>query len=154
MKRLPVRRRKRTQGGNTLIEFALMSTVLLLLTVGVSDFARVSGTGLIVANAAEAGLFYGQLSPGHLDTQGMHDAAMASSNNATGLTATASYFCTCTLGGANTDCATRDTVCTGVGQAPELYVQMDVSMPFTMTFAMPGLPASFTVSQTSILPVQ
>ena len=44
-------RRKRGQGGNSLMEFALAGGVLFLLTFGVVDFARLFHTGNVVASA-------------------------------------------------------------------------------------------------------
>src|SRR5207302_8187345 len=91
--------------GSVLIEFAISSTLLFLFFFGIVNFARMFTAAEVVADAAAAGTQYGALSPAHYgDFTGMQNAAQADAANAPGLTATASQFCTCSIGGAHTSC--------------------------------------------------
>lgn len=49
----------RPRSGTAATEFALVAPVLLLLTFGTVDFARVMHTSIALANAARAGVDYG-----------------------------------------------------------------------------------------------
>lgn len=147
---IKTQRRKR-QGGNVLIEFSLMATVLLLMTFGVTDFAKLFYTADMVASAACAGTQYGALSPAHYgDMEGMQTAALADAQNPPGMTAVATQFCACSVGGTHMTCP---ATCNG-GGSPETYIQVDVQMPFDMTFAVPGLPNTTNVTSRSIVRVQ
>src|SRR5579862_996314 len=98
-------KRRAGQGGNALIEFALCSVLLLLITVGVTDFSRLFAVADTTANAAAAGAQYGALSPSHWsDFTGIQTAALNDAGNGTGITATASNTCYCTVGGTPTTC--------------------------------------------------
>src|ERR1035438_3338557 len=93
------------QRGNTLIEFALCSVLLMLITVGVTDFSRLFAVADTAASAAAAGTQYGALSPAHWsDYTGMRTAALNDAANATGVTAVATNTCYCSLGSAVTTC--------------------------------------------------
>jgi Flp pilus assembly protein TadG len=48
-------RRARDERGATLVEFALVSTMLLLLVMGIIEFGRVLNTYIIVTNGAREG---------------------------------------------------------------------------------------------------
>jgi Flp pilus assembly protein TadG len=138
------------QKGNALIEFALYSFVLLLMACGTIDFARALTTANIAAAAAAAGTKYGALSPAHWsDAVGIQNAALADTGNMSGVTATATQFCACNVGGSAVSCPAS------CGSAnPETYVQVVVSVPYYSMIAYPWLPDPVHVSQTSIIRVQ
>src|SRR5689334_1907667 len=93
------------QSGNMLIEFALSSSLLFLVMFGVIDFSRVFASACAVQGAARAGTQYGMLSPAHYnDFAGMQNAALDTAGNPTDMSATASQFCTCSIGGAKQSC--------------------------------------------------
>src|ERR1700739_2240513 len=107
-----------------LIEFALLSSVLFLVMFGVIDFSRIFSSACAVQGAARAGTQYGMLSPAHYnDFAGMQNAALANAGNPAGMTATASQFCTCSIGGASQSCPA-----TCPSGSPEIYIQVSVSM--------------------------
>jgi Flp pilus assembly protein TadG len=138
------------RSGNTLIEFALSSSLLFLLMFGVIDFSRIFTFGCAVEGAARAGTQYGMLSPAHYnDFGGMQIAALANAGNLPGMTATASQLCTCSIGGPRESCPA--TCSSG---SPETYIQMVVSMPYTTMFSYPGIPGTTNLSATSIVRVQ
>ena len=138
------------RAGNMLIEFALMSSLLFLVMFGVIDFSRIFSVACEVQGAARAGTQYGMLSPAHYnDLTGMQNAALANAGSPAGMTATASQFCACSIGGAQQSCPA--TCSTG---APETYIQMVVSMPYTTTFTYPGIPHTTNLSGSSVVRVQ
>ena len=142
--------KRNREGGNALVEFALMATVLLLFTAGVSDFGRLPSLATMASGAAEAGVQYGALSPAHFtDLPGIQNAALSSIGNYAGATATASQFCACSVGGAHISCPA--TCATG---SPETYVQVVVTVPFSMVFNLPWIPNPVTISQLACARVQ
>lgn len=143
--------RRGRERGSVLIEFALSSTVLLLFFFGIVNFARLFTAREIVEAAAAAGTQYGALSPAHNgDFNGMQNAATADEPNAPGLSATASQFCTCSIGGAHLSCP---ATCDG-GTAAQTYIEVDASLPFTATLTYPGTETTTTLTATSIVRVQ
>ncbi len=139
-----------SEAGNMLIEFALSSSLLFLIMFGVIDFSRIFSAACQVQGAARAGTQYGMLSPAHYnDFTGMQNAALANCGNRSGMTATASQFCACSIGGAQQSCPA--TCSSG---SPETYVQMMVAMPYTTTFSYPGIPHTINLSATSAVRVQ
>jgi Flp pilus assembly protein TadG len=143
-------RNSTTERGNMLIEFALSSSVLFLLMFGVIDFSRIFSSACKVQGAARAGTQYGMLSPAHYnDFTGMQNAALANAGSPAGMTATASQFCACSIGGAQVSCPA--TCSSGL---PETYIQMAVSMQYTTTFSYPGIPHVTNLSGSSVVRVQ
>lgn len=138
------------RSGNMLVEFALSSTVLFLVMFGVIDYSRMFSSACAVEGAARAGTQYGMLSPAHYnDFTGMQNAALANAGSPTGMTATASQFCACSIGGASVSCPA--TCSSG---SPETYIQMIVSMAYSTLYSYPGVPSKTTLSATSIVRVQ
>jgi Flp pilus assembly protein TadG len=143
-------RTRTARSGNLLLEFALSSTVLFLLMFGVIDFSRIFSQACAVQGAARAGTQYGMLSPAHYnDLAGMQNAALASAGSPAGMTATASQFCACSIGGSSQSCPA--TCSSG---SPETYIQMTVTMPYNTLYSYPGVPAVTNLSSTSIVRVQ
>lgn len=151
MRSIAPRRGKSNQKGSVLIEFALSSTVLLLMFFGIVDFSRLFYTSNVVANAACAATQYGALSPAHYgDFAGMQNAALQDAGNPAGMVVNATQFCACSIGGSQVPCPAD---CSGGGSA-ETYIQVTVSMPFTGTLSYPGVPQTIQVSTTSAVRVQ
>jgi len=133
-----------------LIEFALSNSLLFLIMFGVIDFSRIFSSACVVQGAARAGTQYGMLSPAHYnDFTGMQNAALANAGSPSGMTAAASQFCACGIGGSHQSCPA--TCSSGT---PETYIQMTVSMPYTTTFSYPGVPHVTNLSGSSVVRVQ
>ena len=82
--------------GSAAIEFAALGTLFITLLAIAMDFSRVFYANMEVASAARAGAQYGISSSAHwTDYTGMQNAATNDAPNVSGLTATASRFCTC-----------------------------------------------------------
>ena len=87
-----------------LLEFALSSSLLFLMMFGVIDFSRIFSSACAVQGAARAGTQYGMLSPAHYnDFAGMQNAALTDAGSPAGMTATASQFCACSIGGSKAE---------------------------------------------------
>jgi Flp pilus assembly protein TadG len=87
------------------VEFALMAPLLLLLLSGVLDYAMLLRTATCAASAARAGIEYGSRNGNtSVDYTGMQNAALNSSPNVSGMTATATRSCQCS-GGAPVSCS-------------------------------------------------
>ena len=142
--------RRGTQRGNALIEFGLCAVLLMLITVGITDFARLFTVADMAASAAAAGAGYGALSPAHWsDFTGMQTAALNDAGNAAGVTAVGSNTCYCTLGGDPTTCpASCDT-----GTAMT-YITVRVTVPYNSYFSYPWMPNLPSMSSTSSVRVQ
>jgi Flp pilus assembly protein TadG len=133
-----------------LIEFALSSSLLFLLMFGVIDFSRIFSIASLVRGAARAGTQYGMLSPAHYnDFAGMQAAALTDAGKPKGMTAAASQFCACSIGGTQVSCPASCS-----SGSPETYIEMTVSMPFTTMFSYPGVPGTTNLSSSSIVRVQ
>ena len=144
-------RRRAGQRGSTLIEFAICSTLLILLTVGITDFSRMFTVADMAAGASAAGTQYGALSPAHWsDFTGMQNAALLDTGNATGVAATATNVCVCSIGGSSVTC---DPSSCG-GTTPLKYVSVAVTVTFTSVFSYPWMPNLPSFTTTSMVRVQ
>lgn len=147
---LRVTGRRTKRRGNALVEFALCATLLMLITVGVTDFSRLFTVADAAASAAAAGAQYGALSPAHWsDFTGMQTAALNDAGSASGATATATNVCYCSLGGTTTTCPAS------CGTNPAItYVSVSVTVPFTKMFNYPWMPSLPSVTTTNTVRVQ
>jgi Flp pilus assembly protein TadG len=143
--------RRANQRGNALVEFAICSVLLMLITVGVTDFSRLFTVADMSASAASAGAQYGALSPAHWsDYAGQQAAALNDAGNATGVTAVGSNTCYCTMGGTPTTCPAS----CGSGGSAITYVTVSVTAPFTSVFNYSWMPAVPSITTTNSVRVQ
>jgi hypothetical protein len=133
-----------------LIEFALSATLMLTVVIGVTGFARIFNLANMAAGAADAGVQYGALSPSHYgNLAGVQAAALADTGNYPGATATATLFCTCSIGGTQGSCPAS---CGGAqGQT---YLQVVVSLPYTSVITFPQIPNPVNITQLAVGQVQ
>jgi len=142
--------RKKRNGGNALVEFALCAIVLLTMACGVTDFARLFNIGNMAVGAASAGLAYASIGPENWsDFSDIQTAALNDTGNYPGATATATNFCTCGVGGTQVTCPAS----CGSG-SPETYVQVSVTIPFTPVFHFAGVPNPINITQVACARVQ
>ena len=143
-------KRRQRQRGNAVVEFALASTLLLTLFVGVTGFSRIFNIANMAAGAAQAGVQFGSLSPSHNgDITGMQTAALNDTGNYPGATAVASQWCTCSVGGSVVGCSS--TCSSG---SLEMYVQVQVTIPYTTVISYPMLPNPVNITQSACARVQ
>jgi Flp pilus assembly protein TadG len=149
MRRIVAKRQGR-QNGNALVEFSLIAVVLFLLSCGVADFARSITAVNIAQEAADAGTMYGALSPAHYnDLTGCQNAALANTTAYSGVTATATQFCACSVGGAHVTCPA--TCSTG---SAETYLQLQVTIPYASMFKYPFIPDPLNLTGLSVVRLQ
>jgi hypothetical protein len=136
------------EDGNALVELAIAIPILLLLVVGVADYARIYYTAISVANAAMAGALWGYQVNG--DPAVMNAKAQADFG-ATTLDAVGSgRFCRCP-GNVVKDCATDD--CGAYGELQE-FDSVTVRKDVTMLVHILGFPTTISITRTAILRAQ
>lgn len=152
---------KRSETGQSMMEFALMLPMLCLLSVGIAEIGRATYTTIEVNNAAAAGVEYGsQNVTTMVDASGMQNAA-TSEAGVSGMTASATYGCTCDKGGgtsaeactypvpAPSSCGSL--VCSGqVVQCVQVTTQANTSP----IFHFPGLPTSYQSNGRAVMRVR
>jgi Flp pilus assembly protein TadG len=149
-------RRRRGQGGNAFIEFALVSLVMLPLFFGVVDYSRVFYYASIVQGAARAGTQYAVFqAPNEANTSAISAAATADAANVPAVQnfrVTPTYFCLCS------NATFPNTIaCTGscgTGATMSTFSQVNTQLTFTTLFQYPVLPTSITVKGQSIMRVR
>lgn len=145
--------------GQSILEFALLLPMLLLLLVGAIDIGRYAYNAIMVSNAAHAGAAYGaQNRFTAADLSGItvavcqDFAAQATCN----LTVTKGYVCQCdsngTIGSA-INCTTGTCPTTDVpGEIESLWVT--VKGTFSPLFNFPGFTQSITLKKTATLRIE
>ena len=123
-----------SESGNSLVEFAILAPVMVLLLIGLVDVGRYMFYAILAANAARAGVAYGaQGLSTALDSAGMSNAALQDGQNLSQWTATGTHFCT--LNGSASACPSA-----GSTPPPNMlyYVQVQVNGTFKPMIAYPG----------------
>ena len=142
-----MRARRKNSKGQSIVEMTVLLPLLVLVLVVAADFARVFYESIEVANAARAGVQYGaQNYVTAADFTGMQNAALEDGSNISGLTAAASYFCTCN--GQTVACS--PPVCS----EPQVFVKVQTNATFSTILDYPGIGNSIPLSTTAILEVQ
>jgi Flp pilus assembly protein TadG len=162
-----VRRLCCQEGGNMLLEFALVLPLLAVMLVGMSDLGRFALDKSALLQAARAGAQYGvsasqasaiptpttALSSGELSNV---DATALASTTLTGVTVSHAYFCECTAGASVANCSPKPT-CTTI----KYYLTVNTTRPFSSVMRSGGVSFSFgswtapttvSASVTTILP--
>ena len=128
-------------GGQSLVETAVMFPLLIVLLVAGAEFARAAFAAIEVSNAAKAAVQYGAQTQGTvLDSTGMQTAAANDAADLTGLTATPSTSYICSDGTAfsnSTDCP---------GAHVEVILTVTTSATYNPLIHWPGLPTTFALS--------
>jgi Flp pilus assembly protein TadG len=151
-----------SHSGQTLVEVALLTPLLLALLVGGIELGRYAYIAILVGNAARAGAGYGaQNLVLSVDTAGIQTAAdndfRNNGQNVSDLTVTSTTSCGCDNGGTTTSaaCSTTTNPTAGTCAAGHwvVMVQVTASGTFNSLFSYPGIPSSITVSKTSTMRV-
>ena len=152
----------RSQSGQSLVEVALLTPILLALLVGGIEFGRYAYLSILVGNAARAGAAYGAQSlPQSVDTADIQTAAdndfQNNGQNINSLTVTSTTSCGCDNGGTLTSATCSVTANTSAGTCAAghwvVMVQVTASGTFNSLFSYPGIPKSISVSRTATLRV-
>jgi Flp pilus assembly protein TadG len=152
----------RSQSGQSLLEVALLTPLLLTLLLGSIELGRYAYISILVGNAARAGAAYGAESLGRsADTAGITAAAdndfQNNGQNVSSLAVSSSTSCGCDSNGSITPaiCSTALNSTAGTCTSGHWVVMVSVtaSGTFNSLFNYPGIPTSVTVSNTATLRV-
>ena len=141
--------RIRSRTGSALVEFALVTPLLLLMMAAVLNFGLLLRTAVCVADAARAGAQYGSRSAANsTDTSGIQSAAVNSAPDIAHLTVSSSRTCKCPDG--------NSVSCSGpCGGGPvRVYVQVTASATGSAIFSYSGLPFTGLTSSQATMRVQ
>jgi Flp pilus assembly protein TadG len=140
------RRSDRVSRGQSLVEFAAVAPVLILLLLAVADFGRVFFVSITLNNAARAGTQYGIQSPANAaDVSGMQQAAQSDASSISGVAATASERCECPDG--STQACDFSPACSDM----RVYVEVDTTGSFQTLLNYPGIPSSISLTGKSVM---
>jgi Flp pilus assembly protein TadG len=151
----------RLQAGQSLLEFALVTPLLLALLIGGIELGRYAYIGILVGNAARAGAAFGSQGLVYSAQTGNITAAAVNdfqNNGQTGLAVTSSTSCGCDSGGTTTSAVCSTSISPSAGTCGSghwvVMVSVTASGTFTALFNYPGVPPSITVSRTSTMRVE
>ena|SRR5579863_8636545 len=137
-----LRRGPAGETAQALIETSIAVALLVPLTIGAAEFARLAYAGIEVSNAARAAVQYGaQNGSTASDTTGIQTAAaIDAADIATTLTTTVATSCVCSDGSAST-CQNTD--------CPNSHIEETLSVTTATTvdpmIHLPGIPRTITL---------
>ncbi len=152
-----VRALAQADGGQSIVELAIITPLLLALLIGIVEVGQYAYEGIEVGNAARAGVQYGAQSlttaADTTPTGGMANAAKFDAKEIPNVAASPSNSCSCystpgTTFACTTPIATQP--CNSPAENHRLvYVTVVASGTFTPFVAYPGFPASLLISRTA-----
>jgi Flp pilus assembly protein TadG len=149
----------RGESGGSLVELAFIVSILVPpLLLGITDMAMVLYFSIEISNAAHAGAMYGmRTSVSAADTTTITTAAKGEASDfvAVNVTVTPTSYWTCPTAQGGTTYATSAAATSPCSPAiPLQFVKVVVSSPVKPPFHCCGIPASITLSSTSVKEVQ
>ena len=136
---------KAKQPGQSVVEFAFIATILMLLLAGAIDLGRAFSTAVQLENMARAGAQYGTIAASLGDSNprnGMIDAALNEQSSIFGITPT----------------VTATGVGTGTGPTSDgsgyCIVTVTASYDFDPILPLPGIDTPISMSRSSTMRVQ
>jgi Flp pilus assembly protein TadG len=136
--------------GQSLLEMAFLTPVLLLLMVGIIEVGRFAYYSIEVTNAARAAVQYGAQSPADAkDTAGLRQAALRDASDVSGITVTSTELCACS----DSPAVFLSCPASGCAGHPVIFVQVDTTANISPLFHYPGLPTAFTTNGHAIMRV-
>lgn len=163
-RRLACCSRLRDEGGNALIELALLLSFLgVPMLLGTIELGVVVYSTIEVSDAASAGALFGMQNSGYAaNTAGIVSVAQADAPEyGTNLNVTpfTYYACTTAVGGTQYPTtsytqAQATTACSGSGNEALEFLQVTTRATVTPAIVLPGLPKTYTVTGKSVLEVE
>jgi len=149
----------RGEGAGSLVEVALFVSILVPpILLGVADMGMVIYYSIEISNAAHTGALYGMpTSVDAANTAGITTAAQAEAHDfpSAKVTVTPTTYWVCNTAQGGTTYATSAAATSPCSPAyPLEFVKVVVSAPVTPPFHCCGIPASITLSSTSIMEVE
>ena len=133
-----------------MVEFAIMTPILLMLTLGATDFARVFVESQALAGSSHSGSTYGARR--HIDSVDYAEIKARALAGADGATAAAELFCDCPDNpGVSVSC-TNGTC--GTYGSPRTYVKTTIEKPFSTLAKYPGIKQSMGLKSKSWMRVK
>jgi Flp pilus assembly protein TadG len=139
-------RRQHARRGQALVETAILAPVFVITLVGAIDIGGYAYAGILVANAAEAGLQYGVQTPTSAEDSGSIQSATTTDASAITLsTPTVTLACVCTSDG-----STRTAVSCALSSpcaSPNhrvANIQVSVTGSYSPLFSYPGFSGLFS----------
>ena len=158
----------RQQSGQSLLEVALLTPLLLAMVLGAIEIGRYAYISILVGNAAHAGALYGAQSlaqatapPNTAVNPGIQLAAdndfQNNGQSLADLTVTSAESCGCDNGGTLTPAGCNTTTNPTAGSCTSghwvVMVQVTASGTFHSLFNYPWIPSTITVTRSSTLRV-
>ena len=140
--------------GTSAMEFALLAPVIVFLLIGVIEVSRYMYLSILASHAARAGVQYASqntetAADANVNGAGSRGAALADAQSLSGFTAHANILCT--IGGQASTCPSNTA--NSVPANLTYYVEVQVSGTFRSLLNYPGIPNSFPITATAIMPV-
>ena len=172
-RRLLPRLPRRLAAGQSLVEFAIITPVVLLLLVGISDLGRLFASAVAIESAAREAADYGSFDASYwtptnylttVDEMRRRACVAASGSHLQDYETTdpvnhssctnPSFTCTLERNGSVTDCATSVGITDGVdcsnpATEPPCTVHVGMSYQFRLILALPPFPASIQIDRES-----
>ena len=122
---------KSRESGQSIVEFAVSATVILMLLVGIADFGRALFTYIALRDAAQEGAVYGSICP--LDSSTIESYARKASSYPINLSDTSKVHFACVYTDSYATCGST-TPSPGVGiKVTVSYPEFPVTMPMLGT---------------------
>jgi len=141
---------KKSERGVVMIEFSLTISLLMLVAIGVVDFALVIQKAMVVNEAAYAAAQWGAAPYNSWNLTEMQTIAQNSATGVAGFSALASKWCTCSPAGSAVSCTSS---CSN-GTVLVAYVQVATSASAPVLFRYSILPISIPLTGLSVMRVQ
>jgi Flp pilus assembly protein TadG len=138
-----------------MVEFAILMPVFVFMLIGVIEVSRYMYISILASHAARAGVQYAAQSTmsaadANSNGAGTRNATLADAQNLSGFTESSTVVCT--LNGQTSTCP-QNTANVSVPSTLVYYVQVQVSGTFHSLVNYPGIPNSFPITATAIMPV-
>jgi len=129
-----LRRLRGDQRGSVVVEFALITPVMILALIALADYGLMVYQNTQLSEAASAGTRFAMSEDNEDDDAGIEAAVRATLPASLGATVVINRECRCPTGG-TVDCASE---CSGE-VVPGRYLEVVVRCPFDMIFDYPGI---------------
>ena len=139
--------------GANMVEFAILTPVLLTMTLGATDFARIFIESHAMAGASNSGSSFGaRRNIDSVNFTEMQNRALGDLAGGDGATATASMFCDCPQNpGVSVSCLSGS--CPNYGK-PRVYVKTSVERSFSTWAKYPGIKRNTSLKSKAWMRVQ
>ncbi|WP_263376230.1 TadE/TadG family type IV pilus assembly protein [Granulicella aggregans] len=139
----------RDSDGSAMVEFAVFLSVLMMILVGMVDYAVAIQEAMQLQVAATAGAAWGAIPGNEGNLSGMQTAATNAATGVSGFSVTATNLWTCSAGGSS---VASTSTCSG-GVTPYKYVVVKTSASVPSPLSFPGVSPSRTLSGAAIFQV-